>query len=85
MCSAMVPSQAPATSGWTGRTAPGGFGCAAAVGVCSSGFCAGYASFGSGNWWFEYAGGKDENSYWDAYYYAGDQYDYYGIVEETGC
>ncbi len=59
-------------------------GCVTSLGVCDARFCA-YASFATGNWYFEWlGGGQNEMTYWHAYYNApnGNQYDY-GEVSPT--
>lgn len=59
-------------------------GCVNSIGICDSHFCA-TTSFGNGIWWFAFVGGRDENSFWDAYYYAGDGYVLRGEVSPSGC
>lgn len=56
--------------------------CVTSLGVCDARFSAApMTSFATGNWYFESLGGKDDTSYWHAYYNSpnGNQYDY-GVV-----
>ena len=57
--------------------------CATNIGVCSNSFCDATSDFGVGDWWFEFAGRGTDASGWGAYYYAGDQYEYYGFENVT--
>lgn len=59
--------------------------CVTSLGVCDARFdAAPMTSFTTGNWYFEMLGGKDDTSYWHAYYNSpnGNQYDY-GIVSPS--
>jgi hypothetical protein len=68
----------PASAHNTSATVP----CVTSLGVCDARFAvAPMTSFATGNWYFESLGGKDDTSYWHAYYYSpdGNQHDY-GVV-----
>jgi hypothetical protein len=60
------------------QASPATTACWTAIGVCDNRLCTNAPAFASGAWWLQFAGGKDDTAYWDAYYYAGDKWLLYG-------